>query len=49
LLLDDLVGSVRVLILAGCPVHRVGMVGLPHLLLEVAVLDELPREVLQSA
>jgi hypothetical protein len=42
-----LVGSVRVLVLTGRMVHRVGVVGLPHIVLQVAVLDELPREVLQ--
>jgi hypothetical protein len=41
-------GGLRVLVIAGRKVRRVGVVALPHLLPQVAILDALPRKVLKA-
>jgi hypothetical protein len=42
-------GGLRVLVIAGLEVRRVGVVALPHLVHQVAVLDGMPRKVLKPA
>jgi uncharacterized membrane protein YebE (DUF533 family) len=50
MILNGLVGGgLRVLVIAGRKVRRVGVVALTHLVRQVAVLDVLPRKVLKPA